>query len=97
MGKASLITAGAFCLLMLVSVGIADLLAALMPGGMDRDAIIAVLLCLTLVGSLIALRLGIGGASQNGRDKLPAMAGIATSAITIMGTGLLSAIVYAPH
>lgn len=89
---ASFITSVAFGLLMVVAVLAARQLAAAMPGNLDETSAAAAMLGLCLAGSLVALRLGVGGISQEAGKKTFAVLGIVLSAATILGIGLIMAI-----
>lgn len=95
-GIASFVTGITFCLLTFISVVAADLVAASMPGGIDEQSAAGIVLALSLAGSLVALRLGVGGISQEARKKGFAILGIVFSAATILGIGLIMAVGLAP-
>ncbi|HET6654650.1 MAG TPA: hypothetical protein VFL45_04535 [Gammaproteobacteria bacterium] len=91
-GIASFATSIVFALLMFIAVAAADGLAALLPGDMAGSSIAAILLGASLAGSMISLRLGVGGVSQEARRKNFAVLGIVVSAGTILGIGLIMAV-----
>lgn len=91
-GIASFVTGVCVSLLMFVAVIAADGMAALTPGDMEGSSIAAILLGASLAGSMISLRLGVGGVSQNTRRKTFAILGIVVSAATILGIGLIMAV-----
>lgn len=91
-GIASFITSLTFFLLMFVSVAAADILATVMPAGIGEQATAAIMLGLSLTGALVALRLGVGGISQEADRKIFAVLGVVLSTGTILGIGLIMAV-----
>ena len=91
-GIASFATGAASAALILVSTLVVALRSppAHSSGGAEHiDLTIPVILSLCLLGAMIALRLGIGGLTQQARSKRFAISGIVLSAATIMAASLL--------
>ncbi|HET7370328.1 MAG TPA: hypothetical protein VFK45_05775, partial [Gammaproteobacteria bacterium] len=68
-GIASFISGLIFALLTLVAVIAGDGLAAVTPGDLEGGSITAILLGAALAGATVSLRLGVGGVSQENRNK----------------------------
>ena len=93
LGIASFITSIISGILTLVLIGVAGVMQASTPGGMDEKSAGAVVVGLFMIfflgASLVALGLGIGGLIQKDRKKIFAILGTVFAAITFLGTILL--------
>lgn len=91
LGIASFVLALIAGALLLLLVGVAALLAAATPGGIDEDSPAVVVLGLMIFGGLfvavVALGLGIAGLFQPRRAKVFAVLGTVFSALAIAGVG----------
>src|SRR5437868_3291478 len=95
-GIASFIIGLVIGFLDLAIVGVAGVLAATKPGGLDEDSPVAMLLGLCIFAlvfiNLIGLGLGIAGLCQARRNKTFAFLGIAIGALTLVGMAALTII-----
>ena len=93
LGISSFITSIASAGLVLVTFAVAGILESSTPGGMPEDSPAAMGLGCSLfaflIGSLVALGLGIGALFQQNRHKVFPILGIVISALTLFGTVLL--------
>jgi hypothetical protein len=93
LGIASFVTSLACAILVLIMLAIAGVMEASTPGGLDEESPAAMGvgcgMFIFLLGSLVALGLGIGALFQQNRNKVFPILGVVLSGLTIFGTLLL--------
>lgn len=93
LGLASVIASTLGSALLLIAIGMAGMLEASTPGGMDEEsagAAVAGLLLLAGGGiELLALVLGGAGLFQQERSKTLPIIGLSIAGVAVVGTGLL--------